>query len=270
MKRVLSVQDLSCVGRCSLTVALPVLSAMGVECSVLPTAVLSTHTGFPGPRALPLTEQMESFAAHWEAVGIHFDAVSVGYLFDPAQAQAVLRIVETFGSYTVLDPVMGDHGQLYSGITEAHVTAMKALCREADVLLPNVTEAARLIGFPYREAPDPAYLSELAAGLLEFGPQAVLITGVLWGNGKIGFYGVHRDTGSFSYSGEYIPRQLHGTGDLFSAAFTGGIMGGLSLAESGALAAEFVRRAVAATETVSPYGTEFEKALPWLRERMSL
>lgn len=270
MKRVLSIQDLSCVGRCSLTVTLPVLSAMGVECSALPTAVLSTHTGFPGPKVLSLTEQLQPFADHWEKMGIAFDAVAVGYLSDPAQAQAVLAILERFGKFVIVDPVMGDHGKRYSGITAAHTEAMKALCRKADVLLPNVTEAALLTGLPYRETPDQGYLSELAAGLIALGPQAVLITGVLWKNEEIGFFGIHRETGPFSYAGEYIPKQFHGTGDLFSAAFTGGLMAGKSIPESGSLAAEFVRRCVAGTKAVTPYGVRFEPELPWLWKQISL
>lgn len=268
MKRVLSIQDLSCVGRCSLTVALPVLSAMGVECSVLPTAVLSTHTGFPQPKILPLTGQLEPFAEHWRKIGASFDAVSIGYLADPAQTQAVLAVLERFGQFVILDPVMGDHGQLYSGITDAHILAMRQLCQKADVLLPNMTEAARLTGLPYRQTPDTAYLSELAAGLLEFGAKAVLITGIRWETGGIGFYGAHWKDGPFVYDGEYIPKRLHGTGDLFSAAFTGFLMAGVSVQEAGSLSAGFVRQAVAATNAVTPYGVEFEKVLPWLWQQL--
>lgn len=267
-RRVLSIQDLSCVGRCSLTVALPVLSAMGVECAVLPTAVLSTHTGFPNPRSVCLTDQMEAFSSHWAQLGISFDAVAAGYLSDPVQASIVGNILDRFGAFVVLDPVMGDNGRLYSGITPAHPEALKDLCGKADILLPNVTEAALLTGLPYREAPEDGYLSELAAGLLELGPKGVLITGVRR-EAQMGFYGLHRQTGPFSYFDGYVPKPLHGTGDLFAAAFTGALMAQRSVSEAGTLAARFVRRCVSATESATPYGPSFEKVLPWLWEHCS-
>jgi len=129
MKRVLSVQDLSCVGRCSLTVAMPVISAMGCQCAVLPTAVLSTHTAFPAPFVRSLTEDMTSICKHWKQIGAEFDVISIGYLSDPAQAEAAAKLTEDFGGFVVLDPVMGDHGALYSRITGEHIRAMSALVR---------------------------------------------------------------------------------------------------------------------------------------------
>ena len=132
MKQVLSVQDLSCVGRCSLTVALPVLSAMGCQCAALPTALLSTHTAFPAPYRHMLTEDIAPICRHWQSVGVAFDAIAVGYLADPAQAGAVSALLDAFPSRVVIDPVMGDHGRLYSGITPEHVSAVKALCARGD------------------------------------------------------------------------------------------------------------------------------------------
>ena len=128
MKRVLSIQDLSCVGKCSLTVALPVLSAMGCACSVLPTALLSTHTGFADPYRKSLTPDMDAITRHWQSQNISFDAITVGYLADQAQTETVLRILDRFSCPVIVDPVMGDHGKLYSGLSEDHVEAMKKLC----------------------------------------------------------------------------------------------------------------------------------------------
>ena len=142
--QVLSIQDLSCMGKCSLTVALPILSAMGISCGVLPTAVLSTHTGFPDPEVQPMTEQLLPFAQHMASVGGDFDAISTGYLSDPRQAEAVCQVLDKFHCLKVIDPAMGDHGKLYSRMTVAHVEAMKELCRRGDFLLPNLTEAAFL------------------------------------------------------------------------------------------------------------------------------
>lgn len=264
MPRVLSIQDLSCMGKCSLTVALPVLSAMGCACTVLPTAVLSTHTAFPAPHARSLTEDLVPIARHWKSVGADFDAISIGYLADPRQAGEVAQVLDLFTDTVILDPAMGDHGRLYSGQTPAHVQAMAQLCRRAKFLLPNVTEAALLTGLPYREKPEESYLKELTAGMLEFGADAVVITGFLWDEATTGFAGAHRTTGPFSYRAPRIPRSLHGTGDLFSAVFTGSLVAGKSPYGSAALAAGFVEQVVAATPENSPFGAEFETQLPWL------
>ena len=157
MKRLLSIQDLSCLGKCSWTVALPILSAMGLNATALPTGVLSTHTAFQNPVCHSFTGELVSFADHWKSVGAAFDAISVGYLSDPVQAQAVAQVLERFPALTVIDPAMGDHGKLYRGMSEANVSAMAQLCRKGDFLLPNLTEAALLTGTPYRDDPDEAY-----------------------------------------------------------------------------------------------------------------
>ena len=261
MKRILSIQDLSCVGKCSLTVALPVLSAQGITCSVLPTAVLSTHTAFPKPEVVDLTDRLAAFARHWQENGVRFDAVSVGYLSDPEQATIVGSILDEIGSPVVLDPVMGDHGRLYSRITPEHIGALKALAARADVLLPNLTEAAAMTGLPYRQTTDEAYLSALTEGLLDLGAKAVVITGVHWQDNAIGFYGRAQGGAAFSYEGAYVPRQLHGTGDLFAAVLSGQLLKDKTLPEAAATAAAFVRACVENTPEVTPHGVEFETQL---------
>lgn len=261
MKHILSVQDLSCVGRCSLTVALPVISAMGHRCSVLPTAVLSTHTAFPSPEVADLTGRLEAFARHWQENGITFDAVSVGYLADPKQAEIVKKILDTIGAAVILDPVMGDHGRLYRRITEDHIGALRSLAARADVLLPNLTEAAALTGLPYREETDEGYLAQLAEGLLALGAKAAVITGVHLRDGAIGFYGKARGGDAFCWQGEQIPRQFHGTGDLFAAVLTGALANGDRLEDAAGKAAEFVRCCVENTPEVTKNGVEFEKQL---------
>ena len=268
MKRVLSIQDLSCLGKCSITVALPVLSAMGCACSVLPTAVLSTHTAFPAPVCRPLTEDIYPMAQHWKSVGADFDAITVGYLADPEQAEQVKKVLDLFGDRVVLDPVMGDHGKLYSRLTSEHVRAMASLCRRASFLLPNVTEAALLTGLPYRQQAEESYLRELALGLMEFGTESVVITGFQWDDTHTGFFGIDREKGEFSYKAERIPRSLHGTGDLFAAAFTGGLMAGKEVCDAASLAARFVERVVAATAESSTFGAEFETQIPWLVQQI--
>ncbi len=268
MKSVLSIQDLSCVGRCSLTVALPVISAMGIRCSVLPTAVLSTHTGFPNPEVVSFTDHLAAFSNHWETVGISFDAVITGYMADHQQAETVLLLLQKHkaqGSTMIVDPAMGDHGKLYSRLGKEHVAAMAKLCSEADILLPNVTEAALLTGMPYMPETDDAYLRLLSEKLLSrYGAKAVIITGVSGKDGTIGFYGCDQTGIFFSYYTPVIPRQCHGTGDLYAAVFTGSLLRGKSFYDSGVAAADFVRRCVAATEAASPHGVAFESQIPHL------
>lgn len=265
MKSVLSLQDLSCVGRCSLTVALPVLSAMGCRCSVLPTAVLSTHTGFPNPHVIPLTEHIGSIEKHFDAVGLSFDTVITGYMADPYQTEAVMPLLQSHrakGSTVIVDPAMGDHGRLYSRLDDDHVLAMSELCKKADILLPNLTEAALLADMPYREDTDGAYLRALTGALMEYYKvNAVVITGVTGKDGTIGFCGASRQEGSFSYQAQVIPRQFHGTGDLFAAVFAGGVTQGVSIYDSAVKAAEFVRSCVAHTPEVTPHGVDFEPQL---------
>lgn len=268
MNRVLSIQDLSCMGKCSLTVALPVLSAMGCCCTVLPTAVLSTHTAFPNPHVRALTEDILPMAEHWHQVGGDFEAISIGYLANPEQAEKVESVLDLFSGKVVLDPVMGDHGKLYSKLTQEHIGAMAKLCRRADYVLPNVTEAALLTGLPYREQADPAYLRELADGLLKFGVKAAVITGFLWEDGQAGFFGAD-GAREFSYRAPRIPKHFHGTGDLFAAVFTGCLTTGKTAQQSAELAARFVEQVITHTPEATPYGIEFETQLPWLWKQLS-
>lgn len=262
MKRVLSIQDLSCLGKCSLTVALPVLSAMGCACTPLPTAVLSSHTGFPEPHVRDLTEDMLPTLRHWQTVDAQFDVISVGYLSDPRQAAAVSVILDTLEGLVVLDPVMGDHGKRYSRLTPEHTEALRQLCPKADVLLPNVTEAALLTGISYREQADAGYYRELLEGLRTLGAKKVILTGAELEPGKTGFVGF--DTEDILYQAPKLPRQCHGTGDLFAAVVAGDLAKGDSLQCSATRAARFVEQVLQATPEATPFGVEFEAQLPLL------
>ena len=265
--RVLSIQDLSCMGKCSLTVALPILSAMGISCSVLPTAVLSTHTGFPDPVVQPMTEQLADFANHMASVGGKFDTVTTGYLSDPHQAEIVCGVLDTFHGIKVIDPAMGDHGKLYSRMTPDHVEAMKQLCKRGDYLLPNLTEAAFLTGIPYVENPNGMYLIELAEALQEFCPKGVIITGVNWSDGQTGWGGMQNGR-FFSYQAKRLPQRQHGTGDMFTAVTAGALTLDKSLPLAGSLAAKFVERVLMATPVSTPFGADFETQLPWLWQQL--
>lgn len=268
MKRILTIQDLSCVGRCSLTVALPILSAMGIQCSVLPTAVLSTHTGFPKPHIRSLTEEIEPIYRHFLEVNASFDAILVGYLSDPEQAEAVYQLINAFSCPVILDPAMADHGKLYRGMTQEHVEAMADLAACAEVILPNVTEAALLTGVPYQEQTDGQYLRMMLERLCRMNTKTVVITGTDSSEEYTGFVGLQKQEGMFSYRAERRKKSLHGTGDMFSAVFAGSYVLGKDAMEAGELAAQFVERVIDATEEVTPFGGAFETQLPWLWQQL--
>ncbi len=265
MKRVLSIQDLSCFGKCSLTVALPVLSAMGCACTPLPTAVLSTHTAFPGPYVRSMTADITRICDHWRSIGAKFDGISLGYLSDPEQAAAVMQVLDAFPAPVVLDPVMGDHGKCYHGIGQANISAMRQLCRKGTVLLPNVTEAALLTGISYRRTTDLGWYRELLAAMTDLGTDSVIITGVSLAEGKTGFLG----TGNLCYQTDTLPGQFHGTGDLFTAVFTGAYVQGKDLSCAAELAAHYVEQVITATGEPTPFGVDFESQIPWLWEQLS-
>ena len=175
MKRIASIQDISCLGRCSLTVALPVISAMGVECAIVPTAVLSAHTAFPGFVSRDLTDQLPAIAAHWRQQNVHFDALYTGYIASVPQVQQVLDFFDAVKSpdtLLIVDPAMADHGKLYAGFGDDFPAAMARVVARADVALPNITEACLLTGTPYREDVDEGF----ARTLLQ---RVVFVVGVL-------------------------------------------------------------------------------------------
>ena len=267
--RVLTVQDISCVGRCSMTVALPVLAACGVEACPLPTAVLSTHTGgFGVPYVSNLTESMLPTASHWERAGIFFDVISCGYLGSAEQMEHVSRIFETAaapGCVKIIDPAMADHGRLYAGFDGSFVESMKGFCAKADWLLPNITEACLLTGTEYRERYDRAWIDELLEKLSALGCRNVLLTGVSF----------EENTTGVMVNGEYLShrrlsRGCHGTGDLFAAVFAGAIARGMSGIEAARLAAEFTLPCMEHTfqKTAEPYGIMFEPLLGELIDKL--
>ena len=270
MKRVASIQDISCLGRCSLTVALPVLAVMGVECAVIPTAVLSTHTIFPDFTCRDLTDELLPIARHWKSQKVKLDAICSGYLASPAQTEAVCRVFDLLRSEDTLiavDPAMADHGRLYKPFSPDFPQYMKKVCARADVLLPNLTEACLLTDTPYRESPDESFVRELLRKMSDLAPRVVL-TGVSFDSARLGAMSYDRDTGLYySYFNENVPASFHGTGDIFTATVLGGMMQGSTLERSMALAVDFTLeciRCTCADPAASWYGVEFEKALPWL------
>ena len=271
MKRVLTIQDISCLGKCSITVALPVISAMGVETTILPTAVLSTHTMFQNFTVKDLTDQLVPITEHWKKEGIHFDAIYTGYLGSDEEIEIVKKIFADFGGDDTLifvDPVMADHGKLYPAFDEAYAKHNASLCGAADIIVPNLTEACFMTDTEYREDYDEAYIKDLLAKLAALGSKVVVLTGIAFGAGKNGVYGLDTVSGEyFAYENDHIDAAYHGTGDVFSSVSVGSIVRGLSYADAFALAADYTADTIRETlkNPDKPwYGVDFEATIPEL------
>ena len=277
-KRVLAVHDLSCVGRCSLTVALPILSAAGLEASALPTAVLSTHTGgFTGMTFRDLTQDLPAIFQHWKTLDLAFDAIYTGYLGSAEQVALVEQLFDAFrGEQTkiIVDPVMGDHGKLYPGMSEKMPQLMKRLCQRADVIVPNQTEAALMLGRPYLETPDQAEVDDLMQALREMTRASVVLTGISPEEGKLGAAVYDRETGqSACPAAPHMPGSYHGTGDVYASALTGAYMVGKTLVQAAQIAADFTQQSIVETLPLgleTRYGVCFERALPQLLRALGL
>ena len=271
LKRLCAVNDVSGFGKCSLTVALPVVSATGVECACIPTALLSTHTGeFTGWTRRDLSDQMLPIARHWAGCGIEFDGIYSGYLASPEQALLLEEVIGTLASpdtLVVCDPAMADNGVYYSGFDGAMTQAFRRLCARADVITPNVTEAALLSGAEYRAAPHPReYIERLFDGLERHAGRYIAITGVHPAEGVIGTVVRDRETGDErSEMSAAYPGMFYGTGDIFASAFAALLVRGAGVGDALAAASALVREAIErcfVRGTPRPYGVDFEGALP--------
>ena len=222
MKRILTVQDISCLGKCSITIALPVISALGVECVILPTAVLSNHTLFKAFTVKDLSDQIGPITSQWQSEGVEFDAIYTGYLGTEEQIDMMKDLFKTFGSgddkLIFVDPVMADNGKLYPAFDMDYARKNTELCSCADIIVPNITEACIMTGMEYREEYDEAYIKDLLQKLAALGPKVVVLTGVSLSQGKTGFMGLDTKTGEyFSYQNDRVDANFHGTGDIFAS-----------------------------------------------------
>ena len=272
-KRILTIQDISCVGQCSLTVALPILSACGMETAILPSAVLSTHTaGFSGFTFRDLTDDMPGIQAHWKKEGISFDCIYTGYLGSTKQVGYVKNILDTMGkegSMKIVDPAFADNGKLYPIFDDVYVEAMKTLCPSADILVPNITEACFLAGMEYKENYDESYIKQLLTKLSALGCSIIVLTGVGYQEGRTGV--VVYENGNISYyEHARIAKGCHGTGDVYASAFTGSLMNGKSIFEAAKIAADYTVACIEKTQGDDShwYGVKFELALPTLIEML--
>lgn len=272
-KRILTVQDISCVGQCSLTVALPILSAAGLETAILPSAVLSTHTaGFTGWTCRDLTEDMPGIIAHWQKEKITFDAIYTGYLGSAEQIALVKQMFATLRRpdfVSIVDPAMADGGALYPAFDAAFVDEMKTLAAAADIILPNITEACFLTGFEYREQYDEAYITELLQRLRASGARTVVLTGVGYTPDTTGVVVLEGDTPRY-YRHRRISKGSHGTGDVYASAFVGAYLRGKSAFDAAAIAADYTVACIERTvgDPDHWYGVKFEPVLPYLIERL--
>ena len=273
-KKVLTIQDISCVGHCSLTVALPIISACGVETCVLPSAVLSTHTGgFSGFTFRDLTEDMPAICNHWEKENIKFDCIYTGYLGSAKQIQYVKDIFQRCGKENcvkIVDPAMADNGKLYVGFDQAFVQEMKSLCAIADIVLPNITEACLLTDTPYLQTYTPKDVQTLIQKVKALGAKTVVLTGIGYREDKTGVV-VSEETQTNYYEHEKMPKGSHGTGDIYASAFVGALTRGKTPFNAAKIAADYTLACIKATQGDEShwYGARFETSLPLLINRIN-
>ena len=272
MKRLLTIQDISCVGQCSTTVALPLVSACGVECAVLPPAMLSNHTapGFRGWSFCDLTAELSKVEAQWVEQDVKFDAFYTGYVceshIDPILS--IFRSCAKPGAVRIVDPAMADNGALYAGFAADFPSKMKRLCDGADYLLPNLTEAALLVGRePKLTGCSQTEIESLVAGLHAIGAKNVVLTGVSFKDDELGSAVSDGKKVEYDFNPRN-PRTSHGTGDVFASVFAGAILRGKTALDAAALAADIVCEAIESTDPDHWYGVSFEKTIPSLVRRL--
>ena len=273
MKRILTIQDISCVGKCSLTVALPIISAMGIETAIIPTAVLSTHTMFKNFTCKDLEDQIIPITDHWLSEGIDFSCIYTGYLAGASQIDIIRDVFKKFGTLTIVDPVMADNGKLYPAFDEAFAAKMATLCADADIILPNITEASLMTGMEYKTEYDEAYIKEMLNRLCGLGAKISVVTGVGFRPGKTGAYGYDSTKDEFYYyENDLVNAAYHGTGDIFASTFTGAVTRGLSWKDALPIAADYTARCIQTTlddPKGREYGVNFEEEIPYLISRLA-
>ncbi len=276
-KRCVAVHDISCFGKCSLTVALPILSSAGIECAVIPTAILSTHTGgFRGYTYRDLTDDIIPIARHWKSEGISFDAFYTGYLGSSAQIEIIQKLFKNLDQNSeaikLVDPVMGDHGRLYNGFAPDFPKLMRELSSSADIICPNITEASLLTDCDFEDGiHSKAYIEEMISKLSEISDFKVVLTGVKFNENEVGAAVYDGKSINYVFS-ERIDGIFHGTGDVFASTLLSALLREKELSEAAKIACEFTADCVNATKLSKPqvnYGVRFEAVLPTLFEKLN-
>lgn len=272
MKRILTVQDISCLGKCSITIALPVISALGVECVILPTALLSNHTLFKSFTVKDLSDQIEPICEKWQDEGVQFDAIYTGYLGTIDQIDMMKDLFVKFGSgedkLIFVDPAMADRGKLYPAFDMAYARKNAELCSCADIIVPNITEACFMTDTEYREEYDEDYIRGLLSKVVNLGARVSVLTGVSLSEGKTGVMGYDKNSDElFVYQNDKVGAMFHGTGDLFSSTVIGEIMHGKDWKDAMRIAADYTAYTIEVTmkDPKKPwYGVNFEATIPQL------
>ncbi len=265
MKKILTVQDFSCVGKCSLTVAIPIISAFGIETCALPTALLSTHTQFKNWTFANLSNEINPITDAWEKEGISFDGIYTGYLGATDLIEQVKDIIKKFtakSGIVMIDPAMGDNGKLYANFDMEYAKANKALCALADIVTPNITEAAFMLDMEYKPQYDKDYLTEICRRLHQNGAKNVILTGINKSENQIGVFCLLGGKEIYEYYTEKEVQNFHGTGDIYSSAVYGALMKGKSLPEAASFACDYTKHCIAKTlaePNYSVYGVNFEE-----------
>lgn len=276
MKRIVTIQDISCVGKCSLTVALPIISAMGIETAVIPTAVLSTHTAFKNFTYRDLTGDLPKIAKHWKQEKFDFDGIYTGYLGSIEQIDILKEFFKQFktpDNFIFIDPVMADNGKLYAGFDANFVKEMKKLCKMADIIVPNLTEASYMLEKEYKEIYSEQEIKDILIELSNLGPKYVVLTGVSFKDNKLGVMSYNKETNKFfTYFKEKVPAKYHGTGDIFASTLVGAITNRNTLEEGLKIAVDYVWETINDTYKTNKkdaYGVNFETKIPYLINRIS-
>lgn len=279
MKKVAAIHDISGFGKCSLTVALPIISAAGIEACAMPTAVLSTHTGgIEGFTYRDLTDDLRPFTRHWKSLNIHFDAIYTGFLGSFEQLDIVGEFIDAFkteDNLVLVDPVMADNGELYKIFTPDFVAGMRKLCAKADILVPNITEACLLVGEKYVEGPyAEEYIAELLKKLSAIGPRRIVLTGVFFDDKTLGAATYDRASNEISYVlSPRIPGYYHGTGDVFGSALVSALLRDFSLHEATDVAVSFTTESISRTaeaKTDIRFGVNFEDSIPGFLRKLRI
>lgn len=271
--KILTIQDISCYGQCSITVALPVVSAFGIETAVLPSAVLSTHTsGFTDYTVRDLTEDLPAIRRHWESEGILFDAIYTGFIASAEQLNYIKDIIDSRlkpDGLVFVDPAMADHGEFYNGFDQDFADRMGELCKLGDYILPNTTEACYILHRPWKEQFTKEEMLEMAEELSQFTKRYVILKGYENDNNELGMIVFDKNDGSTEIVyNDRVDYVSHGTGDVFASSFVGSIMVGKSPYQSAKIAGEFTKMAIEKTigDETHTYGVKFEQAIPNLYE----
>ncbi len=279
LKRVLAVHDISCFGKCSLTVALPIISACGIETTIIPTAILSTHTGgFTGFTYNDLTNDINPISDHLSTLPIEFNGIYTGFLGSFEQIDIVANMFDKLkndNTLVLVDPVMADHGKLYSIFNDDFPLKMKTLCQKADIIIPNITEAVFMLEKEYKDGPyDKDYIEELLHSLKTLGAKKIVLTGVYFDNDKLGSASFDVETNAIEYYfTDKIDGFYHGTGDVFGSALIGALMNNYSLKDSTKIATDFVYECILKTKNAGTdvrFGVNFEQSLPKLLNALDL